>query len=156
MSTYKTLNKIQHSDLYKLIYPVLTVIVYFVIGTVSTAADEDVQKSIGTGAPTDATLGNISTLDQLFYWIVNLMKYIGWAGVLIGVFIVLALLVYKLIAGDDEATMKKVTSGITRAVIIVVIGILLLGGSFIISQIANLIGASAYLNLESGDWVKKD
>ncbi len=134
----------------KIIRPVTFVMVAFGVAIMPAVA---LAQDIGTSISEDTNIGKVNNLNSLFYWIVNLMKYIGWAGVLIGVFIVLALLVYKLISGDDTETMKKVQGGITRAIIIIVIGILLLGGTFIISQVAGLIGISdAPINLDEGNW----
>jgi len=130
---------------------VVSALVVSVLALVSAKMPVGAQ-TIGTSISADTSIGKINSLNSLFYWIINFMKYVGWAGVLIGVFIVLALLVYKLISGDDTETMKKVQNGITRAIIIIVIGILLLGGSFIIDQVGKLVGLSVSVSLESGQW----
>lgn len=89
----------------------------------------------------ESQIGTIDSLETLFNWVANLMKYIGWAGVIIGVIIIIALLIYKLVAADDEETMKKVQGGITKAVVVVILGILLLSAGFILTVVAKLLDA---------------
>lgn len=88
-------------------------------------------------------VGVVSNIWQAFQFIANVMRYLGWAGVVIGVVIVIALLIYRLIGSDDESTMKTVQGGITKAVIIVIIGILLVGAGFLVTAISGLIGGGA-------------
>jgi hypothetical protein len=85
-------------------------------------------------------VGNITSLQTLLIFVANFFKYIGWAGVVIGVLAVIALLIYKLIAADDTETMKKVQGGITKAVIIVILGLLLLGAGLLMAMVAQLVG----------------
>ena len=88
------------------------------------------------------SIGNVSTLAQFFNFLANLFKYLGWAGVVIGVVIIIALLIYKLIGSDDTEAMKKVQAGITKAIIIVVLGLLLVGAGFLVTVLASLFGAT--------------
>lgn len=90
-------------------------------------------------------------------FVVNLMKWIGWSGVVVGIVIVLGLLIYKLIGSDDNAdTMKKVQSGITKAVIMVIIGLLLISVTFLITFVAGVFnfGTTPGGTVQIGDVVK--
>jgi membrane protein insertase Oxa1/YidC/SpoIIIJ len=94
------------------------------------------------------SIGTITSLQGAFYWVANFMKYIGWAGVVIGVVIVIALLIYKLIGSDDTETMKKVQGGITKAVVIVILGVILVGAGFIVNTVAGLFGSDATFGID--------
>ncbi len=89
------------------------------------------------------SIGVIGNVAQAFIWTFNLFRYLGWAGVIVGVGMAIFSLIYKLFSGDSEEAMKQVSSYITKAVIIVVAGILLISAGFIIKQVGALIGVTA-------------
>ena len=89
------------------------------------------------------SIGVIGNIAQAFIWAFNLFRYLGWAGVIVGVGLAIFSLIYKLFSGDSEEAMKQVQSYITKAVIIVIAGILLISAGFIVKQVAALIGVSA-------------
>lgn len=88
-------------------------------------------------------VGVIGNLGQMFVFAFNLLRYVGWAGVILGVGLAIFALIYKLFGTESEETMKTVSGYITKAVIIVICGILLLSAGFIIKTIAGLIGSNA-------------
>jgi len=90
----------------------------------------------------DATIGSATSLVEVLTLIVNILKYVGWAGVIVGVVAIVALLVFKLISTDSEETMKTVQGGITKAVVIILIGILLTSAGFLFTVITDLTGDS--------------
>src|SRR3989338_6212763 len=88
------------------------------------------------------SIGVIGNISQAFVWTFNLFRYLGWAGVIVGVGLAIFSLIYKLFSGDSEEAMKQVQSYITKAVIIVVAGILLISAGFIIKQVGALVGVT--------------
>lgn len=88
------------------------------------------------------TVGVITSLAGAFIWTFNLFRYLGWAGVIVGVGMAIFSLIYKLFSGDSEEAMKQVQSYITKAVIVVVAGILLISAGFIIRQVGSLLGVT--------------
>ena len=87
-------------------------------------------------------VGVISDISSAFVWTFNLFRYLGWAGVIVGVGLAIFSLIYKLFAGDSEEAMKSVQGYLTKAVIIVIAGILLISAGFIIKQVSALIGVT--------------
>ncbi len=73
----------------------------------------------------------------------NLFKWLGWAGVIVGVGLAIFGLIYKLFSTDNEEAMQTVQGYITKAVIIVLAGILLLSAGFIVTVIGDLLGGNA-------------
>ena len=94
-------------------------------------------------------IGSITTIAGAFIWTFNLFRYLGWAGVIVGVGLAIFSLIYKLFSGDSEEAMKQVSSYITKAVIIVVAGILLISAGFIVTQVGALIGATTPFEVPS-------
>lgn len=88
-------------------------------------------------------IGNITSIQTFFIFLVNVFKWFGWAAVVSGVVIVIAMLIYKLIFADDNEAMKKVQAGITKAIAIVVIGLVLVGAGFIVSVIGTFFGVTS-------------
>src|SRR3990167_4893820 len=88
-----------------------------------------------------SSVGSINNLTQAFIFIFNLLRYLGWAGVIVGVGLAIFALIYKLFSTDNEEAMQTVQGYITKAVIIVLAGILLISAGFIVRTIAGLIGA---------------
>ncbi|OGC51209.1 hypothetical protein A2982_01835 [candidate division WWE3 bacterium RIFCSPLOWO2_01_FULL_39_13] len=115
-------------------YTVLPVVLGFlsasrVYGAID-ASDLDVKTSIG----------NIENLAQVFVFAFNLLRYVGWAGVILGIGWAIFALIYKLFGTESEETMKAVSGNITKAVIIVICGILLLSAGFIVKNVGSLLG----------------
>ena len=94
-------------------------------------------------------IGSITTIGQAFVWTFNLFRYLGWAGVIVGVGLAIFTLIYKLFSGDSEEAMKQVQSYITKAVIIVIAGILLISAGFIVAQVSALLGAGVAFEVPS-------
>ncbi len=94
-------------------------------------------------------IGIIENSNLFIYWLINLARYLGWAGTLIGFFITIALLIYKLILAQDQETMKKIQESIVKALLVLILGLVLLSGSFIISQVGVLFGKVVPLDLDN-------
>jgi len=86
-------------------------------------------------------IGSIGNLQQMFTWSFNVLRYLGWAGVILGVGLAIFGLIYKLFGTESEEAMKTVQGYVTKAVIIVIAGILLISAGFIVKQIAALVGS---------------
>lgn len=86
------------------------------------------------------TFGGISSWTTLVYFIINVFVYLGWAGVFIGIGFVLFSLIYKLMNSDNEEAMKTVQGYITKAILIVIAGLLLLSIGFIIQFVSGVFG----------------
>ena len=100
-------------------------------GSVSLTFDDN--NNLGGGT-------KISNISQVFIFMINLMRWLGWVGVILGVFIAIFALIYKLISTPSEKASEAVQGAVTKAVIIVIAGILLLSVGFFISQIGKLLG----------------
>ncbi len=96
-----------------------------------------------TSVEVDSSLGDLSSLDSVLIFVANLLKYVGWAGVIIAILAVIGLLIFKLIGEDSENTMKTVQGGITKAVIIALLGLLLLSAGFFITFVGSIVGDSS-------------
>ena len=120
-----------------------TVSGFFVAVCAMTAASTYSMAALDT-TTLDATsaIGVIGNVAEAFIWTFNLFRYLGWAGVIVGVGLAIFSLIYKLFSGDSEEAMKQVSSYITKAVIIVVAGILLISAGFIIKQVGALVGVT--------------
>lgn len=105
--------------------------------------------TIGNGFDTNEQVGSIATVTQIFYFIFSALKYFGWAGVIIGIAWTIFELIYKLISEDSEKVMQRVQGHITKAVIIVIAGILLMSVGFIVKAVSGLIGADVTINPEN-------
>jgi hypothetical protein len=86
------------------------------------------------------TLGDITGIQGIVTFVINLFYYLGWVGVVLGVGLAIFGLIYKLINTDSEEAMKTVQSYLTKAVLIVVAGILLISSGWIINTVAQLFG----------------
>ena len=89
------------------------------------------------------TIGNITSIETGVNWVLNLFAYFGWAGVIIGVGLAIFSLIYKLVQSDSDEAMKAVQGYLTKAVLIVVAGILLIGASFIVRTVRTLFGQTS-------------
>ena len=114
----------------------------------SSASSAFAQPSAGinaTSAQVATNIGVISSIEDGVAWTLNLFAYFGWAGVIIGVGLAIFALIYKLIQSDSDEAMKAVQGYLTKAVLIVVAGILLIGASFIINTVRKLFGTPTNL-----------
>jgi len=119
-----------------------TVSGFFVAVCAMTAASTySLAAAIGVSSlQASSSIGVINNVAGAFIWTFNLFRYLGWAGVIVGVGLAIFSLIYKLFSGDSEEAMKQVQGYITKAVIIVIAGILLISAGFIIKQVGALIG----------------
>ena len=116
----------------------------FFVAVIAMTAASTYSVAAGIGVNTlnaEKSIGVIGNVSQAFVWTFNLFRYLGWAGVIVGVGMAIFSLIYKLFSGDSEEAMKQVSSYITKAVIIVVAGILLISAGFIVEQVSALLGA---------------
>lgn len=93
----------------------------------------DVKDTFGTFTA-DASLINI------FAFAFNLLRWLGWAGVILGVAFAIVALIYKLFNTDNEEAMQTVQGYLTKAVLIVIAGLLLVSAGFIVNFIGNILG----------------
>ena len=105
----------------------------------------DLVKQVYAAVPQDTLLagneiGNVGSITGLFVWMFNLLRFIGWAGVIVGIGWVIVLLIYKLFNTESEEAAKTVQQGITHAVIIIIAGILLVSSGFLLTQVMGLFG----------------
>src|SRR3990167_10005895 len=105
----------------------------------------DLVKQVYAAVPQDTLLagneiGNVGSITGLFVWMFNLLRFIGWAGVIVGIGWVIVLLIYKLFNTESEEAAKTVQQGITHAVIIIIAGILLVSAGFLVTQVMGLFG----------------
>ena len=128
----KRMHKIFHAGM-------LSMISGFVLVGKSFAAS-----SISTSAITTAsTFGDFDGWTDIVGFLFNVFVYLGWAGVFIGIGFVLFSLIYKLMNSDNEEAMKTVQGYITKAILIVIAGLLLVSIGFIIKFVAGFLGVTA-------------
>ncbi len=106
-----------------------------VVASVSASAQID-----STTVKVSDTLGTIVGVKGIVTFAINLFYYLGWIGVILGVGLAVFGLIYKLISTDSEEAMKTVQSYLTKAVLIVVAGVLLVSSGWIINTVAGLFG----------------
>jgi hypothetical protein len=94
-----------------------------------------------------SSIGTISSIEEAFIWVINLLVYVGWAGMIVGIVVILCLLIYKLIFVDDNETMKSVQGGITKVMYVIVLGFLLLSAAFLVKLVADLMGVTGLPSL---------
>jgi hypothetical protein len=80
---------------------------------------------------TEVDFGGIKNLPGIFTWAFNFAYYLGWAFVVVAIIVALAVLAYKMFLGEGEDAMKNVQSYMTKVVITVIIGLLLISASFV-------------------------
>jgi len=98
----------------------------------------------------NTTLGKIENINQIFIFAFNTLRYFGWAGVIIGIGYALFGLIYKLIGEDNEKVMMAVQGYLTRAVVILLAGVLLLSAGFVTKIVGELFGMNIPYNLKLG------
>jgi len=111
---------------------------FFLVTTVKSHAQVINVDSINV----ESKFGKIEGLPSAFVFVFNLFKWLGWAGVIVGVGLAIFGLIYKLFSTDNEEAMQTVQGYITKAVIIVLAGILLLSAGFIVTVIGELLGVT--------------
>ena len=87
------------------------------------------------------TFGSIASIRNIFVFAFNLLRYLGWAGVIVGVGFALFALVYKLSMVDNEEAVETFKAQLVKAVMIVVTGIILISAGFIVKVVAGLFGS---------------
>ena len=96
-------------------------------------------------------IGDIGTTGQFVNFVVNLLTYLGWIGVILGVAIAIFGLIYKLVGSDSEEAMKNVQGYLTKAVLIVVAGLLLVSFGYIINVVTTFFGLNTTVVQVGGD-----
>ena len=104
------------------------------------AVETSFAQSFTAAYTASTTFGDITTLSSILVFMYNLFRYLGWAGVFIGIGFVLFSLIYKLFNADNEEAMKTVQGYITKAVLIVIAGLLLLSLSWLITFVGSIFG----------------
>ena len=107
-------------------------------------------QDIGIDLPASDAIGSIATVPNAIGFIFNLLKYFGWAGVIIGVGLAIFGLIYKLINTDNQKVMETVQGYITKAVVIVIAGILLISAGFIVRVVGDIFGVPVNFDLQTG------
>lgn len=94
------------------------------------------------------SIGVISNVNNSIYWTLNTIRYFGWAFVIVGVAYAIFSIVYKLIDPSNEKAAATFQAGITKAVIVVVLGLIMVGSGIILNSLAILVGSSQRFNLD--------
>ncbi len=98
------------------------------------------QELVGTEYSASNDFGDLEGLNTILLFVYNIFRYLGWAGVFIGIGFVLFSLIYKLFNADNEEAMKTVQGYITKAVLIVIAGLLLLSLGWLITFVGGIFG----------------
>ena len=106
--------------------------------------------SVGT-VNAKATIGSITTFGDLVRFLINFTIYTGWVGAVFGVGAAIALIIWRSMSGDSEEAVKNFQSYMTKAVLLVVAGILLACFGYIIKVIVTFIpGLTPPADLNTG------
>ena len=106
--------------------------------------------SVGT-VNAKATIGSITTFGDLVRFLINFIIYTGWVGAVFGVGAAISLIIWRSMSGDSEEAVKNFQSYMTKAVLLVVAGILLACFGYIIKVIVTFIpGLTAPTDLNTG------
>lgn len=84
---------------------------------------------------------NFTSLNSIYYFIINVVIYLGWGMVLIAVAYIFWAVIYKLMNSDNEEAIKDFRGAIIKAVLVVVFGLLLLSVGFVVRLITDFFGA---------------
>ncbi len=87
------------------------------------------------------SIGNLSTVDASLVWTLNLIAYFGWAFTIVGVTYAIFTTLAKMIDPGDDKVAMKFQQGITKAVIITILGIIMVGAGFIFYVINGIFDA---------------
>lgn len=93
------------------------------------------------------SLGEIDNLREILIWPFNLLKWLGWAGVIVGIGFALFMGIYAMVFGDSEEVVTNLRNSITKAVLIIFLGILFLSVGFILKVVGGLVDVSILFNL---------
>lgn len=86
------------------------------------------------------TFAAFTQIKDIFFFVFAALKYFGWAGVVVGVAWTIFELIYQLISEDSSKVIERVRGNITKAVIIIIAGLLLMSVGFIITSVTTLLG----------------
>lgn len=93
-------------------------------------------------------LGNISSIAGVFFWGLNFLRWIGWAGVVLGTLYTIVTIIYNLWTAEDASfSYEIVVKSIRKTIVISVLGLVLVSIAGVISIIAGLFGASVPFKL---------
>ena len=96
-------------------------------------------------------IGSIASFGDLVRFLINFTIYTGWVGAVFGVGAAIALIIWRSMSGDSEEAVKNFQSYMTKAVLLVVAGILLACFGYIIKVIVTFIpGLTAPTDLNTG------
>jgi len=95
----------------------------------------------------NSTFGSIQSPYNVFVFVINLLMYIGWAGVYLGLAYVIMVLIYSLFNSDSKEVFTKVQDAFFKVISIVILGLLLLSAGFILKFVATTLGYGT-INLE--------
>ncbi len=96
----------------------------------------------------DDSLGNITDFKSAFFWVINLIRYLGWLGVIFGVAYTLAIVVYKLWSAEDESSaFEIIAAAIKKNIIIIFLGMLIISSGFIANVVGSFFGKPDIFNI---------
>jgi len=135
----------------KLIAMLAMIVVPLLIGVTGVmAADSEVVINTGD-LLTSGSFGNrISGIRSMIVFAFNTLRYFGWAGVIVGIGFAIFGLIYKLFSEDNEKVMETVQGYITRAVVIVLVGVLMLSAGFLVKIVSELFGLTLDIDPDTG------
>jgi hypothetical protein len=93
------------------------------------------------------SLGVVDSLRASLIWVFNLLKWLGWAGVVAGVGFAIFMGIYAMAFGDSEEVVTNLKSSIVKAVLIVLLGILLLSAGFILKVVGGLVDVNILFDI---------
>ena len=93
------------------------------------------------------SIGNIDGLAPAYIFVTNLIVWIGWIGVIIGVVLAGFATINKFISSDSEKSQELFAAYMTRAFVIVVIGLILINALFIVNVASTLFGGTQPVDL---------
>lgn len=88
------------------------------------------------------SIGNIDGLAPAYAFGTNLIVWVGWIGVIIGVVMAGFATIQRYMSGDSEKIQEQFANYMLRAFVIVVIGILLINALFVVQIVSGLFGGS--------------
>ncbi len=88
----------------------------------------------------DKGFGFIVSLNSLFSFLYNLFYYLGWAIVVVGVVYTFAYIAQKLMFSEEKETFEIFSGGLTKIVLLIVLGLFLVSAGFIVKVVADTFG----------------
>lgn len=95
------------------------------------------------------SVGSIDSIYTALTFVYNLFVVLGWAGVILGVGFAIFGAIYKQISSDSEEALPIFRGYVTKSVMIVVTGIILLSAGFIVKVVGDLTGTDVVLEVPS-------